>query len=131
MAETCTAVAYDEHQLQTWATQLLAAQAAQTFGAGYLLTGDVQISVSKAAASPTSPQVVLTFICAGTFAYTLTAQVQQRLKTMLAGQPRLVALRWLRRQPGIQSASISGISDNQPLPGDLSHIHLLIVVLSW
>jgi hypothetical protein len=38
-------------------------------------------------------------------------------------------LRWLLQQPGIHTASISGIADNQPLPDDLGHIHLLIVVL--
>lgn len=128
VSETCTAVAYDQQQLQARATQLLAAQAARTFGAGYLQAGNVQVSVSKAIAIPASPWVVLTFTCAGTFAYTLTEQAQQHLKTLLAGQPRLTALRWLRHQPGIQQASISGVSDNQPLPDDLSHLHLLIVV---
>jgi Baseplate J-like protein len=128
VSETCMAVAYDMRQLQTRATQLLATKATRTFGAGYLLYGNVQVSVSKATTSPTSPQVALTFTCAGTFAYTLTVQAQQHLKTLLAGQPRLVALRWLLQQPGIHQASISGVADNQPLPDDLSHLHLLIVV---
>ncbi len=131
VSETCTAVAYDERQLQARVTQLLATQATRTFGAGYLLAGNVQVTVSKAVASPTSPQVVLAFTCAGTFAYTLTVQAQQHLKTLLAGQPRLVALRWLMQQPGIHTASISGVTDNQPLPDDLSHLHLLIVVPLW
>jgi hypothetical protein len=129
MSETCTAVAYDEQHLQTRATQVLTTQAAHTFGAGYMLAGNVQISVSKAVASQTSPQVLLTFTCAGTFAYTLTAQAQQHLKSLLAGRPRLTALRWLRQQSGIQTANISGVADNQLLPDDLSHIHLLIVAL--
>jgi Baseplate J-like protein len=129
VSETCTAVAYDMQQLQARATQLLTTQATRSEGAGYLLAGNVQVNVGKAVASPTSPQVVLSFTCAGTFAYTLTAQIQQHLKTLLAGQPRLSALRWLLQQSGIQSASISGIADNRPLPDDLGHIHLLIVVL--
>lgn len=131
VSETCTAVAYDEQQLQARAIQLLVAQAAHTFGTGYLLAANVQVSISKAVASPTSPQVLLTFTCAGAFAYTLTAQAQQHLKALLAGQPRLVALRWLGQQSGIQTASISGVSDNQPLPDDLSHLHLLILVPLW
>jgi Baseplate J-like protein len=129
VSETCTAVAYDMQQLQAKATRLLATQATRTFGAGYVLAGNVQVSVSKATTSPTTPQVALTFTCAGTFAYTLTVQAQQHLKTLLAGQPRLTALRWLMQQPGIHQASISGVTDNQPLPNDLSHLHLLIVVL--
>ena len=129
VSETCTAVAYDEQQLQTRATQLLTTQAAHTFGVGYLLSDNVQVNVSRAVVSPTDAQVVLTFTCIGTFAYTLTAQTQQHLKALLAGQPRLAALHWLRQQSGIQTASISGVADNQPLPDDLSHIHLLIVAL--
>jgi Baseplate J-like protein len=128
VSETCTAVAYDGQQLQTRATQLLTTQTAHTLGAGYLPAGNVQVTVSKAVASPTSPQVVLTFTCAGTFAYTLTVQAQQQLKILLAGQPRLTALRWLRQQPGIEQANISGVAENQPLPDDLNHLHLLIVV---
>ncbi|HEY6539850.1 MAG TPA: hypothetical protein VIZ18_02890, partial [Ktedonobacteraceae bacterium] len=129
VSETCTAVAYDEQLLQARATQVLMTQVAHTFGAGYLLAGDVQVSVSKAVASPTIPQVLLSFTCTGTFAYMFTEQAQQHLKTLLAGQPRLVALHWLMQQPGIHTVSISGISDNQPLPDDLSHLHLLIVTL--
>ena len=128
VAETCTAVAYDEQQLQNTATQLLTTLTAHTFGAGYVLAGDVQIRVSKAVASPTSPQVLLTFTCAGTFAYTLTEQTQRQLKALLVGQPRLTALRLLLQQPGIHTVSITGISDNQPLPYDLNHLHLLIIV---
>jgi hypothetical protein len=128
VSETCTAVAYDMQQLQTRATQLLATQAAHSFGADYLLYGNVQVSVSKATTTPATPQVALTFTCAGTFAYTLTTQAQQHLKALLAGQSRLTALRWLMQQPGIHTASISGIADNHSLPDDLTHIHLLIVV---
>ena len=56
-------------------------------------------------------------------------QIQQHLKTLLAGKPRLTALRLLLQQPGIHTATISGISDNQPLPDDVSHLHLLIILL--
>ena len=128
VSETCAAVAYDEQQLQSRAAQLLVTQAAHTFGSDYVLAGNVQVTVSKAVASPTSPQVLLTFTCTGTYAYTLTIQAQQHLKTLLAGQPRLTALQWLVRQPGIGQASITGIPDNQPLPNDLSHLHLLLIV---
>ncbi len=128
VSETCTAVAYDMQQLNMRATQLLTSQATQVLGTGYLLNGNVQVRVTRAAATPTTPGVILAFTCAGTFAYMLTEQAQQHLKTLLAGQPRLTALRWLAQQPGIQQASISGISDNQPLPDDLSHLYLLIVV---
>ncbi|MGH2493245.1 MAG: baseplate J/gp47 family protein [Ktedonobacteraceae bacterium] len=129
VSETCTAVAYDMQQLQARATQLLAAQAAHTLGTGYLPVGSVRLTVTKATAMQTTSIGVLAFTCVGTFAYTLSAQAQQHLKALLAGQPRRVALRWLLQQRGIHTASITGIPDNQPLPDDLSHLHLLIVLL--
>ena len=121
-------MAYDVQQLHARATQLLSTQATQRFGTGYLLSGDVQVSVTRATATPTTAGVVLAFTCAGTYAYTLNGQAQQRIKTLLAGKPRLTALRLLLQQTGIHTASITGIPDNQPLPDDLTHIHLLIVL---
>ena len=129
VSATCTAVAYGMQQLNTKATQLLSTQAAKTLGTGYLLYGNVQVSVTRATATPTTSGVVLAFTCAGMYAYTLNGQAQQRIKTLLAGKPRLMALRWLLQQPGIHTASINGIADNQLLPDDLPHIHLLIVLL--
>ncbi len=128
MSETCTAVAYDMQQLHARATQLLAAQVTQRFGTGYLLNGEVQVSVTRATATPTTAGVVLAFTCAGTYAYILNEQAQQRIKTLIAGKPRLAALRLLLQQTGIHTASINGIPDNQPLPDDQTHLHLLIVL---
>lgn len=131
MSDTCTAVAYDSQQVQDTAMRLLTVQAVHTFGAGYTLVGTVQVSVTSAITRPNSPQVQLAFTGTGVFASLLTASAQQHLKAMLAGKPRLVALRWLAQQPGIRTASISGVSDDQPFPDDLSYLHLLIVVPLW
>ena len=129
VSETCTAVAYDTQQLQTRATQLLATQATKALGTGYLLSGNVRVSVTKATTTPpATSSVVLAFTCVGTYAYTLSEQAQQRLKTLIAGQPRLTALHLLQQQTGIHTASINGIPDNQPLPDDLTHLHLLILL---
>jgi hypothetical protein len=61
----------------------------------------------------------------------LNGQVQQRIKTLLAGQPRLTALHMLLQQTGIHIASITGIADNQLLPDDLTHLHMLVIYLSF
>jgi hypothetical protein len=120
-------VAYDIQQLNTRATQLLTTQATQTLGRDYLLYGNAQ--VSKVTVTPTTLGVVLAFTCQGTYVYTLNGQAQQRIKTLIAGKPRLAALHLLLQQTGIHTASISGISDNQPLPDDQTSIHLLILLL--
>ncbi len=89
----------------------------------------MRVNVTKVTQTPSAPVVALAFTCQGTYVYTLTGQTQQHIKSLLAGKPRLTALHWLLQQPGIQTARINGIPDNQPLPEDLTHIHLLIVVL--
>ena len=99
--ETCTAVAYDMQQLHVRAAQLLVTQAAQAFGTGYRLSGDAHVTVTRATATPATSVVALAFTCQGTYAYTLTEQAQQHIKTLLAGKPRLVALHLLLQQPGI------------------------------
>ena len=103
-------------------------QVIRTLGTGYVLNGDVQVRVTRATATPTTAGVVLAFTCAGTYAYMLNGQAQQRIKTLIAGKPRRAALRLLLQQTGIHTASINGIVDNQPLPDDLTHLHLLIVL---
>ncbi|HEY6542064.1 MAG TPA: baseplate J/gp47 family protein [Ktedonobacteraceae bacterium] len=128
VSETCTAVAYDEQQVKDTATRLLTVQAARTFGTGYTLVGLVQVNISSVITSQTSPQVTLAFTGTGTVTFLLTALAQQHLKAVLVGEPRLVALRWLMQQPGIQHASISGVSDDQSLPNDPALLHLLLVV---
>lgn len=132
VSETCTAVSYDVQQLHTRAIQLLTTLATHVFGTGYLLSGNVQVRVTGATtATPTTSGVVFAFTCQGTYAYTLNEQAQQRLKTLIAGKPRGVALHLLLQQPGIHAASISGIADAQPVPDDQTSLHLLIVVPLW
>lgn len=128
ISETCTAVAYDAQQVQDTAARLFVTQATRAFGVGYTLVSPVQVSITGTITSPGNPQVTLAFSGTGTVAYLLTAQTQQHLRAILAGKPRLVALRWLSQQAGIHRASISGISDDQPLPVDPTLLHLLIVV---
>jgi hypothetical protein len=86
VSETCIAVAYDMQQLHAKATQLLSTQATKTLGTGYLLNGDVRVSVTRATPTPATSGVVLAFTCQGTYAYTLNGQARQRIKALLAWQ---------------------------------------------
>jgi hypothetical protein len=122
VSQTCMAVAYDLNSLQ---------QAALRFGQGrlakprshYRLIGSIRVTVRSSAMQTSSPTV--TAILHGIWVY----QINERaIKTLVAGKPRLQAIRLVSKLPGVQTLSISGISDNQPLPEDLSRIHLLIIV---
>jgi len=128
VSESCTAIAYNTKELDDQATKLLTTQAAKTVGTGYMLYGDVKVSVTQATTNTTTPGVLLSFTCQGTYVYILTAKAQQSIKTLIAGKPRNTALRLLVTLPGIMNASINGIPDNQQIP-DADHIHLLIVLI--
>ncbi len=123
VAESCTAIAYDTMALQTQAMQLLTVQAAKTLGTGYTRYGNITATVTKAIMQQHS--VLLSFTCQGIWVYQIN---EAQLQALVSGKPRLEALQLLAQLPGIQRASISGIADNQPLPDDVTHIHLLIVL---
>jgi hypothetical protein len=128
VAESCTAIAYNNQELTNRATRLLLTQATRTLGPGYMLVGNVQVTLTQATAHPTSSAVSLFFTGQSTWVYTLTNRMQQQIKALVAGKPRLTALRLLARLPGLHQVSISGIPDNQLLPDDLTHLHVLLVV---
>lgn len=127
VSENCTAIAYDTSSLQAKAMQLLTAQATKTVGKSYMLYGNVSVTITKA--TTTQQTVVLSLVAHGTFVYQLSAKMQERIKTLLVGKPRLTALRQLTTFSGIRQVSINGISGNQELPTDPQHIRFLIVFL--
>jgi VCBS repeat-containing protein len=53
---------------------------------------------------------------------------QSQIQNLVAGKPRLEAIQLLTRLPGVVRVSIAGITDNQFLPEDIAHIHLLILL---
>ena len=44
----------------------------------------------------------------------------------IAGKRRLDAVHLIASLPGVQTVSITGVQDNQALPTDAAHIHVLI-----
>lgn len=125
VSEMCSAIAYDTTALKSTAMQLLTTKGA-TAGNGYTLYGDIEVHIIKATAQNNT--VILSFAAYGTYLYQLTAKAQERLKTLVAGKPRLTALHLLSTVPGIDRATISGINDNDQLP-DAIYIHLFIILL--
>ncbi len=127
VSETCNAIAYNTQALSTQATRLLTTQATKKFGQGYTVSGNIHVSVTKVTTQHKTG-VLLSFTTQGTYVYQLTPMAQERIVTLVAGKPRKAALHQLATLPGLSHVSISGISDNQPLPDDVTHIHLLIIV---
>src|SRR5713226_3087304 len=124
VSASCTAVAYNQQAVQVQARQFLTRMAATQLGTGYTLTGAIHVTNTQATAAK---NVVFSFTCAGTWVYTFSPQEQQHLKTLIASKTEPQALQLLRSQQGIASVTIAGVPDNQSLPEDLTHIHVLLL----
>ena len=122
VSETCSGFAYNSQQLTARGAKLLTAQAARTLGNGHARFGNITVSVTKTFTK--GQTAFLTFTCQGTWMYQINAA---RIETLVSGRPRLEALQLLRRFPGIARASIGEIADNQEIPTDVTHIHVLIL----
>ena len=125
VSETCKAVAYDRQSLQAAALQLVLGRLTN-LNAQYQLIGAIQITIRSVTMQQGS--AALTATIHGVWVYQLN---EERIKNLVAGKPRLQAIQLLLRLPGVQRISIAGISDNQALPDDTTHIHLLIIYAAF
>jgi hypothetical protein len=124
VSEQCHGVAYDTNALHESAVQLLSAEAAKQYGSRYNLIGGIQINIlGVTITNQQRGSVTLQVSMSGVWAYQINAQ---QIKTLIAGQSQQEASRTLLAQPGIRDVSIVGITVNQQIPNDLSHIQLLI-----
>jgi len=124
VSETCRAIAYSQQSLQTVAAQFVRGRLTRPT-TGYQLVGTIQITVRSVSIQIGNPTLTATLHGVGVH------QINEfQVKTLVAGRPRLTAIRLLQRLPGVQMVSITGISDNQRLPTDATHIHLSIFYLA-
>jgi len=96
-----------------------------------MVYGNVQVTVTKTTTTPTTTAVLLSFTTQGTYVYQLTTKAQQDIKTLIAGKPREAALHQLVTLPGVSHVSISGVPDDQLIPDDVTHIHILIILTGF
>jgi len=125
VSETCSAVAYNNVALIAKATELLSRQALQHLGTGYSLFGIVQVSITQATITRTTPTIL--FSCQGTWVYGISPDAQHSIKLLIAGKPRVEAIKVLLSLPGIERASIEG-EDNSRLPKNITSMHFQIII---
>jgi VCBS repeat-containing protein len=131
VSQTCSAIAYNSHELTEKATSLLTTQALQKTGAGYSLFGTPHIQVIQATISSTTPPLVfLSFNATGTWIYGISAKVQQKITHLIAGKPTQEALHLLAALPGVEHVAIrfTGFTDVNRLPKNSSYIHIMLLV---
>ncbi len=115
---TCSAAAYNQQAMQAQGEQLLNAKA-RTLGKGYRLVGDIRPTLlSKQATASIRVQFAATYL------YQIN---QQALTTLIAGQPTRHALLLLSRLAGIQHVTIAGVADDNSIPLDTTHIHIMLL----
>jgi len=118
VSETCSAGAYNQQAVQEQGMQVLHAKAG-TLGKSYSLVGDIHTAMLTLQDAATI-RVQFT----GTYLYQIN---QQELTTLIAGRPKQQAIMLLTKIPGIQQATIAGIADNNQLPLDTTHIHIILL----
>lgn len=121
VSETCRAVAYSQQSLQAAALQLIHARLTH-LGTQYRRVGALQITVHSVAMQNGSATIAAAVH--GVWVYQID---EEQIKALVAGKPRLQAIRLLQKLSGIQRVSIAGIADNQVLPDDTTHIRLLLI----
>ena len=121
---TCSGVAYNQTSLQQQATKLLTSQALKELGAGYSLYGTIQVSITHAIPTHTTPTLVLSL--SGTWTYALSSRQQQHIKDLVKGKTYQEALHMLLSLPGIERASLAW-DKHTKLPEDPKDIHLLLI----
>jgi len=85
--------------------------------------GDIHISIISQTIH--GNRATLNVQLVSTWVYQLN---EQHITALIQGKPRLDALHLLAVLPGVGQVSIIGIKDNEQLPTNLTHIHLLIIV---
>jgi hypothetical protein len=124
VSETCRAIAYSQQSLQAVAAQLVRGRLTSP-NTGYQLVGTIQVTVRSVSLQNGNPTLTATLHGVGVYQIN-----ESQVKTLVAGKPRHTAIQLLQKLPGVQSVSITGISDNQQIPSDATHIHLSIFYLA-
>ena len=120
VSETCMAAVYNPQSLQKAGIKQLSTKVSKQ---QYSLAGTIQITVRSVTIQPGS--ATLTAMLHGVWVYQIN---EPQIQNLVAGKKRLDAIRLLSAMPGVEHASIAGITDNQFLPEDAAHIHLLILL---
>jgi hypothetical protein len=125
---TCSGIAYVARTAYALAAQLLASDVTRKLGSRYALVGGIQVTIVHATMkSPGQRQATLLVQAAGTLAYQITQDMQQRLLRLIAGMTAQQAEQTLLTIPGIAGAQISVKGGNRTLPQDPRNITIIVV----
>jgi len=120
VSETCTGMTYTTQAYQNRLMQIVNQHA----GDGYLPLGQVQSTITQAVSQDRHrTQLHITF--AQSYAYQVSQQQQQSMKSLIAGKSKAQAVSTLLHIPGIQSVSVSSAT----IPTETQHIRVIVVYI--
>ena len=127
MSDTCTGEVYDWQGAQSLAGSLLRMEAAKSLGAGYLLTGKLITTVTKAAVIDAQGTVSLLIAARGIWGFQFDNMRKPALAKLIAGKSEQQAQTLLLSQPGIAIVGFqfSQLSGNT-LPTDPNAITIVV-----
>lgn len=125
VSETCTGMTYSTQAYQDRLMQIASTQAMRQLGEGYTPIGQVQSTILHARTLEQNRTELFQITLAETYAYQVSQQQQQEIKTLIAGKRKMQAITTLLHVPGVQSVSIEGES----IPPDVTHIHLVFLAM--
>ena len=127
VSETCSVAAYDAEAFRKVTAQGLTEQARKQLGTHFGLIGPIQLNILRVTITDRQQESGMLVVQAeGMYAYQFSRQELTQLKRDIQGRPRREALRLLSGLPGLRSATIAGIEDDQPLPDNPNAIHILV-----
>jgi Baseplate J-like protein len=121
-AETCTAAAYNEGELQQAATARLGTLASHQFGPAYRLVSDAHPEITGS--TVTNDHATFQLRVSGLYSYSFSQPQLVRLRAQLLGVSRDRARVILNHLVGVTQAQIQ--SSYATLPSDPSRIHILL-----
>ncbi|HEY6411338.1 MAG TPA: baseplate J/gp47 family protein [Ktedonobacteraceae bacterium] len=130
--ETCRGETYDTQAVQILVLEAVTQEALMELGAGYSLTGAVQVTGVTMNPSPVKDQqhesLVLHVRGMGTWAYQFSDTQLHEMAQLIAGKSREQATNLLLAQPGVSQVAmtVSGVQQTD-LPADAGQIHLLVL----
>ncbi len=127
VTETCSSEVYNLQQARVVAENLLKADAKQSSGANYVLSGNITTTIFRAALVNRSGNISLMLTAGGVWVYKFSDVQKRQLAQSIAGKSEKDALAVLSAAAGVRSVNVQvNGGDGNTLPGDTKHIIVVV-----
>ncbi len=128
VSEQCRAIAYKGASLRDEASRLFTRQAARLLGTHFSPIGAIQVHVVHTALfDKKRGMATIAVHVEGIWAYRFSQDELEKIKKRIAGYPLRQARHILLSLPGIRRVDIDSMRENQRLPKDTAHFHILLL----